>query len=76
VAVVKPSRGNIAHQHGGGVAKQIVGGFAPAPQFAFVHHIVVQQRGGVDKFYHGGEGIQFVAVVAQAFARQNGENGT
>ena len=35
----------------------------------------VQQRGGVDKFYHGGEGIQFVAVAAQAFARQNGENG-
>ena len=64
----------VAHQNGGGVAKQVVGGFAPAPHVAFVHHVIVQQGGGVDEFHHCGKGVERVAVVAQRFAGQNGDD--
>ena len=45
----------VADQHAGGVAEHGVGGVAAAPQFGFVDHVVVQQRGGVDEFDHRGE---------------------
>jgi hypothetical protein len=45
----------VADQHAGGIAEQRVGGFAAAPQFGFVDHVVVQQGGGVDELDHRGE---------------------
>ena len=45
----------IADQHGGLVAEHRVGRGQPAAQQALVHHVVVQQRGGVDELDAGGE---------------------
>ena len=64
----------IAHQHGSSVAEKIVGRLAAAAQFAFIHHIIVQQGGSVDKFHHCRERIELFVVVAQRFAGQNGDN--
>jgi hypothetical protein len=45
----------VADQHRSGVAELGVGRVAAAPQFRAIHHVVVQQRGGVDEFDHRGE---------------------
>jgi hypothetical protein len=46
----------IADQHAGRIAPQRVGGLAPAAQVGFVHHVVVQQGGGVDELDHAASG--------------------
>ncbi|MNS89148.1 hypothetical protein D3C72_1231520 [compost metagenome] len=55
----------IAHQHAGGVAEYGVGGFAATAQVGLVHHVIVQQRRGVDEFHHGGQQLVMGAFVAQ-----------
>ncbi len=49
------ARMEVAHQHAGRVAEHRVGGLAATAQFGFVHHVVVEQRGGVDELHHRGE---------------------
>jgi hypothetical protein len=43
----------VAHQHGGLVAEQRIRASLAAPQRAFIHHIVMQQRRGVDELHAG-----------------------
>ena len=60
----------VADQHAGGVAEQGVGGFAAAPQFGFVDHVVVQQGGGVDEFDYRGEFVMGASLIIEAAGRQ------
>ena len=45
----------VAHQHRGLVAEHRIGRGEAAAQQALVHHVVVQQGGGVDELDAGGE---------------------
>jgi len=58
---------NVADQDAGLVAPYRVGaGVAPA-QVAFVHHVVVEQGGGMDEFDAGGElDVALAGIAAQA----------
>jgi hypothetical protein len=60
----------IAHQHAGRIAPQRVGGLAPAPQVGFVHHVVVQQGGGVDELDHGRQRYVLRAGIAAGTRRE------
>ena len=65
----------IAHQHGGLVAPHQVGGDLAAAQGAFVHHIVMQQGGGVDELHRRGQPHMMVAGIAAGLGRRQGEHG-
>jgi hypothetical protein len=60
----------IAHQYAGRVAEQRVRSLAPAPQFGFVHHIVVQQGRGMDELHHR---RQFMVALARITEGLRGE---
>ena len=64
----------VAHQHAGRVAEYGVGGFAAAAQVRFVHDVVVQQRGRMDEFHHGGQKLVMRAFVPQG-ARHHQHHG-
>jgi hypothetical protein len=59
----------VADQHAGGVAPQRVGGLAPAPQVGLVHHVVVQEGGGMDEFDHRRQLQVILAGVAERARR-------
>ena len=54
----------IADQHAGLIAPQHPRGQLAAPQFAFIDHVVMQQRRGVHEFDRGGELDMAVAGIA------------
>ena len=58
----------VAHQHARLVAPDDACGLLAAPEVALVHHVVVQQRGGVHEFDRGGE-LQVVFALIAAHAR-------
>ena len=58
----------VADQHARLVAPQHAGGELAAPHLAFVHHVVVQQRGGMHELDRGGELDVAVAGVAGELA--------
>ena len=60
----------ISHQHTGGVAKQGVGGGFAAPHARVIHHIVVQQGGGMNKLHHRRQLEMVVSPVAQSAGHQ------
>ena len=64
----------IADQHARLVAPQHAGGELAAPHLAFVHDVVVQQRGGVHEFDRGRELDVAVAVIAGEPRHRQGEH--
>ena len=60
----------VAHQHAGLIAPDGVGCFPSAAQIGFVHHVVVQQGGGVDELDDGGGVDVSVAGIAAGARRQ------
>ena len=70
-----PGIHKITHQHTGCIAEQFIGGFFAAPHFGFVHHVVMQQRGGVDELHHGSEGMVVMPAVIQGFRGQHRQDG-
>ena len=62
----------VADQHRGLVAEHRVGRGQPAPQQALVHHVVVQQRRGVDELDAGGE-LARAALAGIAAQPRRGE---
>ena len=55
----------IAHQHAGLVAPDQIGRNLAAPQRAFIHHIVMQQGGGMDELHRRGQpDMAFAAIAA------------
>ncbi|MNL39111.1 hypothetical protein D3C87_1613700 [compost metagenome] len=66
----------VAHQHAGRVAEHRVGGLAATAQLGFVHHVVVEQRGGVDELHHRGEFVMAMAVVAERARRKQQDDWT
>ena len=60
----------VAHQDAGFVVVAGVDRFAVAAELGFVQHVVVDQRGRVDHFDHGGQGDVLVVGPAQGFGRQ------
>ena len=54
----------IAHQHAGFVVPEQVGRGPPAPLAAFVDHIVMQERGGVDELHRRRQLLVRIALVA------------
>ena len=61
----------VADQNRGLVAEHRIGRGQSAPQQARVHHVVVEQRGGVDELDAGGElHVAFAGVAAQPGSRR------
>ncbi len=60
----------IADQDTGFVVAAGVDRFAMAADGGLVQHVVVDQRGGVDHFHHGGQRDVFVLDLAQRLGRQ------
>ena len=60
----------IAHQHAGSVAKALVGRVTASAQGGFVHHVVVQQSGGVDELDHRRQCVPVGVVVPQCPTHQ------
>ena len=54
----------VAHQHACLVAPDQAGGRPAAPQLAFVHHVVMQQGGGVHELHRGRQPVMPVAGIA------------
>ncbi len=54
----------VAHEDGGFVVPQEVRRGAATAALAFVHHVVMQERGGVDEFHRRGQFDMVVAVIA------------
>ena len=65
----------VAHQHAGGVAKRLVGGWAATAHGGLIHHIVMQQGGGVDQFHHGCQQVLVRMAVAQRVAHHQQQRG-
>ena len=65
----------IAHQHGGLVAPQGIGRRPTAPQRAVVHHVVVQQRRGVDELHRRRQIDMAPALIAHHARGGDGEHG-
>ncbi len=63
----------VADQHRRLVAEHGVGGGQAAAQLALIHHIVVQQGGGVDELDAGGQ--LHMAVAAEIAAQPGGGEG-
>ncbi len=66
-AIIWKARGvdEIADQHACLVAEDLVGGIPPAAHRGAVHHIVMQQRGGMNEFYECRSfNVSVAAVVA------------
>jgi hypothetical protein len=53
----------IADQHRCGIAEHRVGGLVAAAQFGLIHHVIVEQRRGVDEFHHGRQLMVIRAAV-------------
>ncbi len=66
----------VADQHAGGVAPQRVGGLAAAAQVRLVHHVVVQQGGGMDELDHRRQLDVLIAAVAGRARRQHMQHRT
>ena len=64
----------VADQHAGLVAPQHARGELAAPHLAFVHDVVVQQRGRVHEFDRGRELDVAVAVIAGQSRHRQGEH--
>ena len=66
----------VAHEHAGLVAPDQPRGFLAASRVAFVHHVVVQQRGGVHELDRGSDANVVRALVAAQLRRGEREHGT
>ena len=64
------------NQYAGGVAEQRVGGLAATAHVGLVHHVVVQQGGGVDEFDHRSQLEQVLVAVTQRAAGQQRQHRT
>ena len=60
----RPSEQEIPHQHRSLVAEHRIGAGKPAAQQAFIHHIVMQQGGGVNELDAGSEHDMPRALIA------------
>jgi hypothetical protein len=63
----------VAHQHAGGVAPHRIDGGAPAAQVGFVHHVVMEQGGGMQKLNNGGHVHVAIALIAGGPGAKNGD---
>ena len=58
----------IAHEHGGGIAEQCVGGRATAAQRRLIDDVVVQERRRMNEFDDGGKAILGISRIAECTA--------
>ena len=60
----------IAHQNARGVVPQKVGGRAAPSLGAFVHHVVMQKRRGVDELHHRGQQVTTGVLMTERARHQ------
>ncbi len=65
----------VADQDAGFVTPDGIGGFVAAAQFRGVHHIVMQQGGGVNEFDDGGQVDVAPALITAGRSRQQHDHG-
>ena len=66
----------VPHQDGGLVAPNCLGSRFPASQIAFVHHVIVQQRGGVDELHGRCKSMCCLVRRAHGMCRNEGYQGS
>ena len=63
----------ITHQNGRLISPERIGRSKAAAKIGVIHHIVMQQGGGVNKFYHTRQRDMPIAVIAAHFCRKEQE---
>lgn len=71
----RPGIEEIPYQHTGGIAPAGIGGAAAPAHVRGIHHIIVQQGGGVEEFDHCGQLVMILLVVADRTAGKQYQQG-